>query len=333
MRIAGMADRILVNSHYTATMFRSVFYEAASDRLSWHKDGRLHQQTGQGRSAGWVSAPHRLWRWIVLIIALIRSRPTLFSLNRFEPKKNVVLAIEAFSLALKSGKVPEDLRLVVAGGYDERVDSCIYTLRHLQRTAEDHSLSHSTTDMSAQILFLTNLSQDQKLALMKAENTKALLYTPSFEHLGIVPLEAMACGLPVIAVDNGGPMETIIDGETGYLRASNKQEWSEAIVSLVKQSLEDREKMGKAGQQRIKDYFDVKVLARGFERAARDVLQAVDEGQLPDIWAETATLRIAFGAVMGLLCILSIGAMLKYGRGKELTRMKIKPNPRRVRQR
>ncbi len=186
--------------------------------------------------------------------------------------------------------------------------------------------------MSSQVLFLTNLSQDQKLALMKAENTKALLYTPSFEHLGIVPLEAMACGLPVVAVNNGGPMETIIDGETGYLRASRKEEWSEAIVSLANQSAEDREKMGNAGQQRIKDYFDVKVLARGFERAARDVLQAVDEGQLPDIWAETATLRVAFGLVMSLLCILSIGAMLKYGRGKELTRMKIKPNPRRVRQ-
>ena len=199
----------------------------------------------------------------------------------------------------------------------------MHTLRHLQRTAEDLKLSHSTTDMSAQIIFLTNLSQDQKLALLQSKNTKALLYTPSFEHLGIVPLEAMACGLPVIAVKNGGPMETVQDDVTGLLRASNKQEWSEAIITLVNQSAEERQEMGEAGQKRVHDYFDVGGLARGFEKAARDVLQEVEEGKLADIWMETATLQIVFALVMVFLCALSIGAMLKYGRGADEPKMKI----------
>jgi alpha-1,3/alpha-1,6-mannosyltransferase len=61
----------------------------------------------------------------------------------------------------------------------------------------------------------------------------ALLYTPPNEHFGIVPLEvscllfplslttsslqAMSLGTPVIAVNNGGPLETVLHNVTGYL--------------------------------------------------------------------------------------------------------------------
>ena len=45
----------------------------------------------------------------------------------------------------------------------------------------------------------------------------AVVYTPSDEHFGIVPLEAMAAGRPVIAVCSGGPCETVIHGSTGWL--------------------------------------------------------------------------------------------------------------------
>lgn len=241
---------------------------------------------------------------------LHRSRPTLLSLNRFEAKKNVALAIKAFSDALKSSKISQDARLVIAGGFDERVANCVHTLRHLQRIADDCGLSHSTDSQASQILFLMNISEKQKLALLKSEHTKGLLYTPSFEHLGIVPLEAMACGLPVLAVNNGGPQETIIDGETGYLRPAKEDEWTEAIVQLMNLSPEERSKMSQAGQQRIRDYFDVKVLARAFEKAARDVVEASETGQIPDIWTETSTLKAAMFAVMSTMCAISLVALM-----------------------
>lgn len=233
-------------------------------------------------------------------------------MNRFEEKKNVSLALDAFALALKGGKVPSDLRLVIAGGYDSRVDNCVYTLRALQRLADDHKLTHSTTNLSAQVLFLTNLPEHQKLALLKASNTRALLYTPSFEHLGIVPLEAMACGLPVIAVDNGGPLETVIDGETGFLRPAKKAEWAEAIVDLVNLDKGQREHMASAGRKRVNEHFDVKVLARNFESAVRGVLQDVETSRVGDIWTEVGTLKAVLGSFMTFLCALSIAAMLYY---------------------
>jgi glycosyltransferase involved in cell wall biosynthesis len=45
---------------------------------------------------------------------------------------------------------------------------------------------------------------------------RALLY-PAHEDFGIVPVEAQACGTPVIGLDRGGLRETVIDGETGFL--------------------------------------------------------------------------------------------------------------------
>lgn len=46
---------------------------------------------------------------------------------------------------------------------------------------------------------------------------KALIYPSEQEDFGIMPLEAMSCGTPVIALNQGGVRETVIDGETGIL--------------------------------------------------------------------------------------------------------------------
>jgi len=70
-------------------------------------------------------------------------------------------------------------------------------------------------------LFLPSLSDGTKDYLL--QNTIALVYTPVNEHFGITPLEAMAVGRPVVSCNSGGPCETIIDGETGFLVTNKAQ--------------------------------------------------------------------------------------------------------------
>jgi glycosyltransferase involved in cell wall biosynthesis len=61
---------------------------------------------------------------------------------------------------------------------------------------------------------------------------KALLY-PAHEDFGIVPVEAQACGTPVIGLDRGGLRETVVDGETGYLVRGLDAAAHAAMVPLV----------------------------------------------------------------------------------------------------
>lgn len=64
-----------------------------------------------------------------------------------------------------------------------------------------------------QIELLVSVSDEQLLTYY--QGAKALLYPAVDEDFGIVPVEAMATGTPVIAHRSGGPMETIIAGKTG----------------------------------------------------------------------------------------------------------------------
>ena len=64
-------------------------------------------------------------------------------------------------------------------------------------------------------------------------NCSILLYTPAGEHFGIVPLEAMYCGTPVLAVNSGGPLETVDHGVTGWLVDGQPNAWSEVRPVLV----------------------------------------------------------------------------------------------------
>ena len=60
----------------------------------------------------------------------------------------------------------------------------------------------------------------------------AAVYVPIDEDFGLVPIEAMASGKPVIAVNEGGPKETVVDGKTGYLVEANPEEIASKINYL-----------------------------------------------------------------------------------------------------
>jgi len=65
------------------------------------------------------------------------------------------------------------------------------------------------------IYFMKSISTRLKAHLFRISS--CVLYTPVDEHFGIVPVEAMSKGKPVIACDSGGPLETVVNGVTGVL--------------------------------------------------------------------------------------------------------------------
>nr|WP_280924949.1 MULTISPECIES: glycosyltransferase [unclassified Ciceribacter] len=124
-----------------------------------------------------------LFRWI-------SQGDFYLSLGRLEPNKRVDLVVQAFR------QMP-DKKLVVASGGSQ--------LEHIRRLAE-----------GAPNIAVLGWVDDQKLAELVGRSI-ACLYLPADEDFGMSAVEAMAAGKPVIAVNEGGLVETIVDGETGNL--------------------------------------------------------------------------------------------------------------------
>jgi len=74
---------------------------------------------------------------------------------------------------------------------------------------------------------------DLNTLICRYNQAQLLVYAPIREPFGLVPLEAMACATPVIGVAEGGVLETIVDGVTGYLVERNPAKFAEAIGSLL----------------------------------------------------------------------------------------------------
>lgn len=199
-----------------------------------------------------------------------RDTNILLSINRFEAKKDIGLAIRAFAGLGKHGR--DGVRLIVAGGYDHRVQENFLYHKELESLAQSLGLKAATcknviTALSVpddvNVLFLLSVPNSLKDALLKS--ARLLVYTPSNEHFGIVPLEAMLVGTPVLAANTGGPLETVVDGKTGWLCPPTEVEkWTQVMDRVLhKTSAEDLQKIAQAGKERVKSEFsDVKMAER-----------------------------------------------------------------------
>ena len=231
----GMADRVLVNSRFTANIFRQTF-----PRLRALTPEVLYPGVDVGKDIPTQSQRDRE-----------EDNITILSINRYERKKNLGLALDAFVLLrerIAVGKFAR-LQLVIAGGYDDRRQENRDTLHDLQLRAQQ-------LDLAGQVIFLRSCSDAERAALLS--RCLCVVYTPEDEHFGIVPLEAMAAGRPVVAVHSGGPLETLRHEETGLLCAPTPPVFADALARLILNRSE-AEDMGQAGRVHV---------ARHFSRAA-----------------------------------------------------------------
>lgn len=95
---------------------------------------------------------------------------------------------------------------------------------------------------------LTLLGNITDRDLVRLYNQAAVtVYAPIREPFGLVPLESMACGTPVVAVREGGMAETIVDGVTGYLVDRDLVSFANALVDLL-QDPQKAAQLGHAGR-------------------------------------------------------------------------------------
>lgn len=243
-----MADNVLVNSEFTKETVERAFSLPATNNLQVLYPCVNTNPTTQ------PSPPDPLC-----------LQPYFLSLNRYERKKNIALAIQAYALGLAKKRV----RLFIAGGYDSRLDENVRHFEELVTLAKSLGLRTDTPNMldstrsEAQVVFLKNVTEEEKCSLICF--SIAILYTPSNEHFGIVPLEAMIQEKPVLASNSGGPKETVVDGESGFLLNEDPFQWSKVMTTLV-QEPERARSMGVWARSRVMKIFSFSSMAERLQK-------------------------------------------------------------------
>lgn len=183
--------------------------------------------------------------------------PFFLSLNRYEAKKNIQLSIRSFSkLVHQNNDIP--CKLIIAGGYDSRLSENVNVLNQLKILAKQLNLQ-------SQVQFMCNVNDETRQMMLT--NAIGVIYTPSEEHFGIVPLEAMSVRTPVVAVNSGGPCESIIHEETGFLCNENDEDdFANAMMLLLNDDDGLRMKMGEKGRQRVMNSFSRGALGEQLDR-------------------------------------------------------------------
>ncbi|KAK5780705.1 GDP-Man:Man(1)GlcNAc(2)-PP-dolichol alpha-1,3-mannosyltransferase PWA37_003356 [Arxiozyma heterogenica] len=218
------------------------------------------------------------------------------SINRYERKKNISLALKSF--ALSNEAVSNGYRLIIAGGYDSRVTENVEYLKELESVAQEYKLPFTTIKYqdlinekdedpndfdkikirnTDKVIFLTSISSRLRDYLI--QNMELLMYTPDNEHFGIVPLEAMRFGKPVLASNSGGPLETITSYHpnlnesttTGWLRESNPSIWATAINEYME--VKNQIDFNHNSREKVRKHFSSKVMSDSFEESIERIIQ------------------------------------------------------------
>ncbi|MBI5836207.1 MAG: glycosyltransferase [Candidatus Eisenbacteria bacterium] len=148
--------------------------------------------------------------------------------------KNIDLGIAAFRRFRETSPRGRDFRLVVAGHVDRK--SVAYLDRLKAGLGADSGVEFAPSPSDAELRALYR-------------SCYGVLFTAFNEDWGMIPVEAMAFGKPVVATDRGGPRETVLHGATGFLESPEPEAFAARMAELAEDPGKARA-MGAAGLER-----------------------------------------------------------------------------------
>jgi glycosyltransferase involved in cell wall biosynthesis len=178
-----------------------------------------------------------------------RGCPRLLVIGRIVERKRVGNVIEALA------ELP-GTELVVAGGPARELlgaDPEVTRLRELARRL----------GVADRVRFVGAVRRADVPALMASVDV--VVAVPWYEPFGIVPVEAMACGRPVVGSAVGGLLDTIVPGVTGELVPPRRPDLLAPVVGELLDDLERRVAYGRAGRARAVSTYQWRQVAAATE--------------------------------------------------------------------
>jgi len=183
-------------------------------------------------------------------IMYLGTNTSVFSSDEGNNKKNAILTLGDTKIrradilikaASKLRKKRNDFEIWIVGSRNE-IDT---ELKNLVKSL----------DLVDNVKFFGRIS-DSELSKLYSQ---ALVTTHLVKEapFGLIVIESMSCKTPVISWMPGGPEETIIEGETGFLIPENNED---ALIEKIEMFLDSHDlsnKMGEAARQRVEKYFDL----------------------------------------------------------------------------
>jgi len=170
----------------------------------------------------------------------------ILCVSRLTKFKRTDLVLDAVSLLKQKGI---NKKLVIVGDGEEK--------GNLMEQSQKLGLTDTVT-------FAGKINRD--LLISYYGRAQCVVFPSVDEPFGIVPIEAQAAWTPVIATRSGGPMESVIDGETGFLVEPNSADELTEKILYFDQNSEVAEAMGIAGRRNIENMFS-------WDRASEQLLE------------------------------------------------------------
>ncbi len=188
-------------------------------------------------------------------LGLGSGQPLLLNLGRLVPRKGIDNVIRALS---RLGRHGIQARLIVVGGNSDLPDPALTPeIGRLKRVAADEGVAD-------RVAFLGRRSRE--LLKLYYSAADAFITTPWYEPFGITPLEAMACGTPVIGSAVGGIKHTVVDGVTGYLVPPNDPDGLARRIADLYADPQRLDRFGRNGVRRVTRHFQWRGVAHAIDR-------------------------------------------------------------------
>ena len=165
--------------------------------------------------------------------------------GRMLPRKGIDNVVDAFARLSRRVQVP--VRLLIVGGETADGDP--------MQTPEIRRLAAMASRLGIRPVVEFPGKRPQRTLKSYYSAADVSVSTPWYEPFGLTPLEAMACGTPVIGSDVGGIKFTVADGETGFLVPARDPA---ALADRMERLVMDRalgRRMGRAARSRVEKLF------------------------------------------------------------------------------